>query len=133
MAQILEELQHYVPSRTVTHYIPIEGGVDIRHEDASMYKIILGGDQHPRVRGAQAIRCNGETSSSRLEGVIGVSEDWHAKVTLLQVNIYSNMHKWCIHCDYIVVLIQNIHPQSFSILIYYYCLLSGHMGSIDVS
>ena len=116
MAQILEELQHYVPSRTVIHYIPIEGGVDIRHEDASMYKIILGGDQLTcaRVRGAQAIRCNGETSSSRLEGVIGVSEDWHAKVTLLQVNTVL-----CINGVYTVITFSSLYRVSIHSLFQY--------------
>lgn len=89
MTKILESLQCYVPSRTTCGLLQLDCGETIDHTDNVFHKIILGGDQLTcaRVRGAQAIRANQETSSTRLEGFIDSCEDWHAKVTLLKVNM----------------------------------------------
>ena len=90
MTKILEDLQCYVTSRAVSGAIPVHDGEDIQHTDEVFHRILLGGDQLTcaRVRGAQAIRCNQESSSTRLEGFIDTCEDWHAKVILLKVNTY---------------------------------------------
>ena len=51
------------------------------------HNILLGGDQLTcaRVRGSQRIRENSTNGSARLEGVVPVIEDWHARVCYLQV------------------------------------------------
>ena len=54
------------------------------------YKILLGGDQLiitvARVRGAQALRMSQDKAKDRLEGVVPVDEDWHARMTLMKVS-----------------------------------------------
>ena len=51
------------------------------------HNILLGGDQLTcaRVRSSQRIRENSTNGSARLEGVVPVIEDWHARVCYLQV------------------------------------------------
>ena len=53
------------------------------------HNILLGGDQLTcaRVRGGQRIRENSCTGRARLEGLVPVIEDWHAKVCLMQVSL----------------------------------------------
>lgn len=48
---------------------------------------ILGGDQMTcaRVRGGQRNRSNSDRDIDRLQGLTGVSEDWHTKMCLLGV------------------------------------------------
>lgn len=89
MTKILESLQCYVPSRTTSGVLQLDSGETIDYTNNVFHKIILGGDQLTcaRVRSAQAIRANQETSSTRLEGFIDACEDWHAKVTLLKVSM----------------------------------------------
>lgn len=51
--------------------------------------LILGGDQmtSARVRGSQRIRSNSERGVDRLQGVVPVTEDWHAKMCFLEVHV----------------------------------------------
>ena len=51
------------------------------------HNILVGGDQLTcaRVRGGQRIRENSCTGRKRLEGLVPVIEDWHAKVCFMQV------------------------------------------------
>jgi len=50
-------------------------------EDFNFHKILLGGDQltAARCRGAAAVRSDHRTSLERLDGMVPVCEDWHAK------------------------------------------------------
>lgn len=41
-----------------------------------------------RVRGSQRIRSNSEQGLDCLKGIVGVTEDWHAKMCFLGVRIY---------------------------------------------
>ena len=41
---------------------------------------------------SQKIRYNSVRGKDRLEGVVGVVEDWHAKVCLLEVSVYIHVH-----------------------------------------
>ena len=45
-----------------------------------------------RIRGAQMIRGNSETSEERFEGLLPVAEDWHAKMCFLEVRIMFFIH-----------------------------------------
>ena len=57
-----------------------------KHED-TIYPVFFGGDQltSERGRNSQLALQDHDTSEDRLEGLICVTEDWHAKVVLLQV------------------------------------------------
>ena len=47
----------------------------------------VGGDQMTaaRVRGSQRIRSNSERGVDRLQGLVGATEDWHAKMCFFVV------------------------------------------------
>ena len=66
--------------------------------------ILFGGDQltAARARGCQRHRVNSETATNRLQGLIPVSEDWHASVVLLGVSMLYCVVSIiiCIHADY---------------------------------
>lgn len=53
------------------------------------YAQSAGGDQMTcaRVRGSQRIRSNSERGVDRLQGVVPVTEDWHAKQCFLEVGV----------------------------------------------
>ncbi len=40
-----------------------------------------------QVRGSQRIRSNSERGEDRLQGVVPVTEDWHAKMCFLEVHV----------------------------------------------
>ena len=89
MVSIMETLQKYVPSKKTTHSVPVPGTSDVEEvEQYHFHQILFGGDQLTavRARSAQAIRANSENGIDRLEGLVPVAEDWHAKVCLLGVN-----------------------------------------------
>lgn len=51
------------------------------------FSILIGGDQMTAamVRGSQRIQSNSERGLDRLQGLVGVMEDWHAKQCFLEV------------------------------------------------
>ena len=57
-------------------------------DDAVMYPILFGGDQLTIARQRTAIKAksNAPTPVIRLDGLIPTIEDWHAKLTFLEVN-----------------------------------------------
>ena len=88
MMDILEEYKKYVPSKVVTLEEPIPG--DDIVEDKLYVSTLLGGDylSVARAREAQYIRRSSELKENRLDGMIPVAEDWHAKVCFLEVSIH---------------------------------------------
>jgi L1 cell adhesion molecule like protein len=92
MVEILSILHHYVPQVEYEEqvYIPDIDEISMVHK-ARTHNIFLGDDQLPRVRATSSlkVKCNGETPSMRLEGLLPTIEDWHAKMTLLEVSRYS--------------------------------------------
>lgn len=86
MCKILDELHKYIPT-TTTEGVTLPDGQVFTHEDYRLIQILLGGDQLTvaRVRGAVAARSSHENARDRLEGVIPVVEDWHARQVLMQV------------------------------------------------
>ena len=57
-----------------------------------------------RIRGAQMIRGNSETSEQRSEGLLPVAEDWHAKMCFLEVRIiilflYTYFNGYEVKCE----------------------------------
>ena len=71
------------------HMLP--NGSTVPYHDTWFFKILLGGDQLTvaRVRGTQTLRDSEDKVVDRLEGVIPVVEDWHARMTLMIVSVYS--------------------------------------------
>ena len=87
MCEIMEELQKYVPSCTCQVKHPLPNGDSYIVEEQAVHQILSGGDQLTccQCRGAQSLRCNHESTLDRLEGLIPVTEDWHARLTLVKV------------------------------------------------
>ena len=86
----MERLQEYVPkvSETTTIHDPVSN-TDVEIFIDKFHYILFGGDQLTveRAIGSQRQRSNECRGMDRLEGLCPVIEDWHAKVSLLQVNI----------------------------------------------
>jgi len=83
----MEELQKYVPTHTchIKHSLP--NGDFYTVEEQAIHPILSGGDQLTCCRcGAQSLRCNHESTLDRLEGLVPVTEDWHARLTLVKVD-----------------------------------------------
>ena len=53
---------------------------------AYTHPILIGGDQLTADQGKGAKKVHADSPTSRLEGLIPVAEDWHTKVTLLEVS-----------------------------------------------
>ena len=90
MADIIEDLhENYVPTvmSEDTIYLPDQTTRTLENPQFSS-KVLLGGDQltAARVRGATTLRLSHQKASYRLEGVVPVVEDWHARMTLLKVS-----------------------------------------------
>ena len=68
----------------------VHKGQEAAVEEEFFQGILFGGDQLTvyRSRGAQAARCNDDVAVERLDGVTPVTEDWHARLTLMRV--------WCL-------------------------------------
>ena len=89
MVDILQELQRYAPSvsQTTKVHVPNSSEVKSLREIAS-HQLLLGGDQltAKRARAGVRIRNNSTNGEDRLEGLLPVAEDWHAKAVLLEVS-----------------------------------------------
>ncbi len=94
MCKILDELHKYVPAKKTHTEITLPDGGTLPHDDYKLYQVLLGGDQLTvaRVRGAVAIRSNHENAKDRLEGIVPVVEDWHARQVLMQVRTCPNKY-----------------------------------------
>ena len=56
-------------------------------KEITFHRLLFGGDQltAKRARAGIRIRNNSTNSADRLEGLLPVAEDWHAKVVFLEV------------------------------------------------
>lgn len=113
MVSICEDLHAYVPTASSEHTVEVPGEseqvkvtIDKFHHtlfgrplDISRFahhglyvcflsQLILGGDQltAARVRGSKRVRSNSQRGCDRLEGLVPVVEDWHAKGCFLTVS-----------------------------------------------
>lgn len=94
MCDIMDKIHEYVPSKHVTESFSLfEGEADVEIDEEFFHQILLGGDQLTvaRARGSIAARLDHLTRRERLEGILPVIEDWHAKQCLLKV--------WTMLCD----------------------------------
>ena len=89
MVEIMSNLHQYVPKVEYTEDCFISDiGETVQVPSAFLHPILIGGDQltAARGRGAKKAKVHADSPTSRLEGLIPVAEDWHTKVTLLQVS-----------------------------------------------
>lgn len=90
MVSIMETLQQDVPHiwKTTSLQVPGSDRHETLHQD-TFCRTLFGGDQLTTTRGigAQRIRANSEDGVDRLQGLVPVVEDWHAKVVLLGVSL----------------------------------------------
>ena len=71
--------------------VPNSTGQDtvIKLKDKQYAMTLVGGDQ--RIGGSQKIRGNSDTSEERLDGLLPVAEDWHAKVCYMEVRVMTSV------------------------------------------
>ncbi len=89
MVCILEHLHQYVPTMSVSETLDLPGSSECVTMTVDYFHYLLfGGDMltDKRAQGAKNIRSNPETGKERMEGLLPVSEDWHAKVCLLGIS-----------------------------------------------
>ena len=94
MIAIMEHLHQYVPTETKTTEVnfPQTGDkIDVTKTD--FHTILFGGDQltSKRARGNQMIRSNSVTSTEQINGLLPCTEDWHARLCLLEASLASSL------------------------------------------
>ena len=88
MAEIMEHLHKYVPFETCTEQqFQLASGEELTIASNKMHHILIGGDQLTvaRIRSVQEGLLNSNSPRERMEGIVPVVEDWHAKVIFLKV------------------------------------------------
>ena len=93
MCNAMDKLHVYVPTKEVIDKKLLSSGQIINKEDYRFCKILMGGDQLTvaRARGSSAARVDHRTAKDRLNGLIPIIEDWHAKQCLLKVS-FKTIH-----------------------------------------
>ena len=97
MRNILKEVYRYVPMVTSSSSSSGDGGNESYESiPASSFPILFGGDQltTERARTVRDVFSNSDASASRLEGLIPVAEDWHAKMCLYKVCFVCSPACW---------------------------------------
>ena len=95
MANILEEFHDtYVPSMALEGCITLPDGSTRTFDNSQFHNVLLGSDQLTvaRARGAANLRSSHARSVHRLDGIVPVVEDWHARMTLMKVNPLQMSH-----------------------------------------
>ena len=90
---ILEYFMTLVPTKPNEDHLVLPNGCTVDYDTTEFFKILLGGDQLTvaRVRGTQALRQTEDTAENRLQGLIPVIEDWHARMALVKVICKQNI------------------------------------------
>ena len=97
MVEILGILYKFVLRERSTQDFDVSAN-DVYTEQLDHFShVLIGGDQltAARIRGAHRVVRNSNNGQERLEGLVPVVEDWHAKVCFLQVRSYLTM---CVSC-----------------------------------
>ena len=84
---IIMERFKLVPTLPKMETLSLPDGKCIEYDDTKFAKVILGEDQLTvaRVRGTQTLRKTEAKAVDQLEGIAPVTEDWHARMTLVKV------------------------------------------------
>ena len=87
----MDEVHDYVPSVTQHTSLLLPDGSVWEDDNQFFHRILMGGDQLTvaRARGSISIREDHDSNVQRLDGIIPVVEDWHAKQCLLKVQLYK--------------------------------------------
>ena len=92
MCEIMDKLHDYVPAKQVVETFDIfRDDSPVEMEEYVFHQILLGGDQLTVARACGSAAIHEDhitcvcTSKDRLEGLLPVVEDWHAKQCLLKV------------------------------------------------
>ena len=93
MAQIMESLHRYVPCEITTEEFELHSGEHLSVTHSKLVHILMGGDQltASRMRSVHDGLHNSNSSRERLEGLVPVVEDWHAKVIFLKVSSFCTL------------------------------------------
>ncbi len=93
MIDVLDTLHRYVPTKKTTHDFELASGKAYSLDIHRFHHLLMGGDQLTvaRVHGSQRLRSNSNDGTARLEGLVPVVEDWHARVCFLEVGSASSM------------------------------------------
>lgn len=86
----MEVLHKHVPIHASDRQLTVPNGSTLSYDNTTFFEILLGGDQLTvaRVTGVQNLCIGHETALDRLEGLVPVVEDWHARVILLEVRMF---------------------------------------------
>ena len=108
MIGIMREMQKYVPNVSKESTFKL-GDHEFTTTHDTINPLLFGGDQLTvrNARSAQTASSSETSGLSRLEGLVPVFEDWHARVCLLTVstqNAHFSLHAWS-HIEYHVTLI----------------------------
>ena len=84
--RIMDELHKYVPAKEVHCQNTLPNGETDEETTEKLYQVLFG-DQLTvaRARSVTGMRRTHDTNKEKLQGLIPVVEDWHARVTLLHV------------------------------------------------
>ena len=90
MIDIIKHHHQYLPREESTSVFQLSNGdsqEEVSVTEFTFHRVLFGRDQltTARARGSQLDRVSSNTAMEKLQGVLPVFEDWHAKVLLLQV------------------------------------------------
>ena len=88
--EIMTHFHQYIPVIKGSKQVYVaEYDQTVTVPEASMYKLLLGGDQLTVARARSAIknRMNSPSPVKRLAGFIPVVEDWHTQTILMEVRM----------------------------------------------
>lgn len=88
MINILEILHKYVPTNKTTHDLQLLLGEPYSFKLHSFHSLLFEGDQliADRICGVQRLHSNLNDGTARLEGLVSLVEDWHARIVFPQVS-----------------------------------------------
>ena len=101
MAIILQSLMSMVPTLHNEECVPLSDGNTVTVDKTSFHKVLLGGDQltAARVRGTKSLKQIETRAVDRLQGLIPVVEDWHARMAFVTVSNFL-----FIYCSMLIML-----------------------------
>ena len=87
MGKILSHYMTLVPTMVLEQELSLPNGAVVDIDNTQFFPILFGGDQLTvaRMRGTQALRDTHDNPVDRLQGVVTVIEDWHARMALMKV------------------------------------------------
>lgn len=87
MCLIMDAHHKYVPTCVAEGVATLPTGTTVSFDKTTFHDILFGGDQLTvaRARGTKGLRHTEDSGVDRLDGLVPVIEDWHARQTLMKV------------------------------------------------